>query len=833
MTKILIISDLHIDKFNGDQSRLDNYLILADDLLQLASDNSISQLYILGDIINKSVTTPEILSTLSRFISKLSTKLSISYILGQHDYSLSNIINDDLSHTYLSLYPITYIGGRQSSIKIEDVLLSFADYSRDKNIIAPKCDIFLSHISYDFIDYDDSNVRLFTIAGDIHKPNDYTKYHHPAYSISPPIQLHPSEPQQGYAMILTIDKSNASVERIKLPIRLTLKSNIDNKSIISTNIKIPDLSSSSDVNELFFNNDNNLKFIHSKIISKINKLPVIKTFKINKLVIDNFKSINHKEIIFNSNNDKIIYISGNNGSGKSTIMEALLLSFIGFGIKLSKYKPVDSHKYPSLQVYFYDDNHQYSIHRDESGVKLLKDNNQIELGKSKNDCQSALESIFPIIQYLPTLFIQTYTHLLDNYNIQSLLSLYLDLKYYDNIISETKYLIKKVNGNIYESNNSKLEIQSKIDLLENQYNIYQDKISKYSNYKDKSIEYYQGRIDKSKQLSEYKNQLESFNNKLSDLLMKSKIDISALPTIDELTNEREILTKNESLRIYKKKLQDKLTILENSDKLATCPNCNSEFSINHILIDDLKSQINQIPNETPTKYTNDQINKCIIQINNQKLINNEIEELNKSISNLNNQINNSDNTLESLEELYDGLTNVKLYKELEEQININRDEFNNLSNQLVSIESEINKSNLQLSLLEKYKSKFDITDMSSIPYTILTSLLSSISNNTIKFITSTTLINGENRFKISAQYNGIDYDLCSQGQKTMIDLTLFRALLTTKPTMPFVMLDETLSTLKSDNYDTAIDIVDNINSDKIIITSHQLDYNHYDSRIDL
>jgi DNA repair exonuclease SbcCD ATPase subunit len=820
MTKILLISDLHIDKFNGDQSRLDNYLLLANDLLQIAKDNDIHQLYILGDIINKSVTTPEVLSTLSKFINTLSSSLSISYILGQHDYNLSDIQSNDLSHTYLSLLPMTYLANQ--SLIIDNVNLSFADYSRDKHIIAPKCDIFLSHISYDFIDYDDTNVSMFTVAGDIHKPNDYTNYHHPAYSISPPIQLHPSEPNQGYAMILTLDNGLAIISRIKLPIHLTLLPTI-HKSI-STNIVSTNLESNIDD---ILDNDN-LKSIHSHIISEIDKLPTITTFTISKLVIDNLKSINHMTIDFNPN-DHIIYISGNNGSGKSTIMEALLLSFTGFGTRLSKYKPINTNHYPSLEVSFSTIDHNYILTRNESGITLLEDNINIQLGKSKQDCQLVLESRFPIIRYLSTLFIQTYTHFLDSHNLQSLLSLYLDLKYYEDIVSTTKSYIKKVSTKISDLTNKQFSLTSNLDLLDMQYS---QLLSDKDKYKDlKSYDYYQSKLNDCNNLYIYQDRLAKSKSRLSSL-QSSKVDISSYPTKSELLDMKSIIETDNANDRLRDKLQSQIDKLKSEDKYITCPSCGTSISTNQLMIGELQYQLIDIPPQTYVEYDLSTINDMISTIDKQESLDNDISDLNNDISYIESKIK-SINVTETHQELLDGLTNSKISSNLDNQITSNRNQYNDINNQISTIKSDLDKSNLQLSLLELYKSKFDITNMSSVPYNILTTLLSSISNDDIKFITSTTLVNGESRFKISATYNNIDYDLCSQGQKTIIDITLFQTLLTTKPTMPFVLLDETLSTLKSDNYDKAIDIIDDINADKIIITSHQLDYNHYDSKIEL
>lgn len=94
--KILCTADIHINDWSnfstldkyGRQSRLIDYLKLADVLVDLANKKECEAIILAGDISEKAIQKPHVLDVLGDFLRKLGNSFPVHLIHGQHDIAV-------------------------------------------------------------------------------------------------------------------------------------------------------------------------------------------------------------------------------------------------------------------------------------------------------------------------------------------------------------------------------------------------------------------------------------------------------------------------------------------------------------------------------------------------------------------------------------------------------------------------------------------------------------------------------------------------------------------------------------------------------------------------
>ena len=224
--KICCIADVHIDDyryFNPSQEdyerleltgdiddyRLKQCLTFAHALVTYGQRQGIENLFMLGDTINKPRSSPRVVHTCGEFIRTLNQQFHVYYILGQHDMD-AKIETLDVKDTFMSLFDgprTTYMHGQYLELGGRKFL--FKNWQPFDEVEFPDCDVALGHVSLGLCQRPLGNYKL-GVFGDIHTP---VQFNHLLgdnvtgvdYSVSPPYQLYPSQPDTGYFGIINTD----------------------------------------------------------------------------------------------------------------------------------------------------------------------------------------------------------------------------------------------------------------------------------------------------------------------------------------------------------------------------------------------------------------------------------------------------------------------------------------------------------------------------------------------------------------------------------------------------------------------------------------------------
>lgn len=766
MTNYVIISDLHLDEYEG---RLDKYIALAEELVKICQSHNTNELIIAGDIINRSVTTPKVVSTLNTIIMMFkSNGIRISYLLGQHDYNQKDIDGSNLTETYLGLLDMDYIGGTHR--RVEGLDIHFRDFERTNKVVSDECDVLIAHVSLGFQDIDQSKFKL-AICGDIHKPIQIGN----AISISPPMQIHPSEPQEGYYVLLSMDNGTFNYSRVQLPTIFTMPKPQRIKDIevvreqvdVRTQVKIPET-------------------IAQDITLDDLPKPIDMNFSLIRLDIENFRSIKKKHVDFDS---RVINIRGANGTGKSTILWALYYAFV--------YKR--GLDYTKLEVEFSYGDSTWIISRGEN--KIYKNGTEIKL-KSKTDFEDKIKDLFPFVELLEFFNVYTYKHFFDCDRIRLFEELF-NLKGYAHITSKTKELKKK-----YESEKSDLALKIA--------NINGQIFSIGSEIQDLS---YMNRNEIAARL----DTLKSWNDKLTTLRsMKIKNDTyieSLRKSLSIKLEPEDDLKADQQLHIKRDSLISSISKLKS--KIILCPKCGTK--INGGNIEELEKELSELPN---TKYEFNFINRQLALYENRLK---EVQDLNSyeaQAEKINNRITELEGRLQG-DEILELSTKLANYDQNERW----RAKLDSLNKELQALKSNDTKYDEKIKACDDLLEKIDIKNPNSIPVKKIEELTKDIETDEIKFSVLSELKNGNSKLDIQVIYNNIDYDNCSHGEKALLDLHLIRSITRSLGMVGFIILDESLCTLSPANYEIAGEIIQEINAYNILITSHQEGFNKYDKEI--
>lgn len=771
MTNFIIISDLHIDVYDN---RLPKYIELGNVLVDKCLKTNSKELIIAGDILNTSVTPPKVIYALKDIIDNFNRNgISVSYILGQHDFNLRNI-NGDLTNTYLPLLNMKYLGGQHRNV--EGIDIYFKDFERTNCVVPDKCDILIGHVSLGFQDIDQSNIKYIGLCGDIHKPTKIGK----CVSICPPMQIHGHEPQEGYCIELSID--NGKIVKC-------------NKTILPTIFKLPKpqrLKVLEDVKSIEVNKEVESYKVPESIVNDLDlsgaPKPIDLNFRVTRLEITNYKAIRHR--VIELDNNKIVFLQGPNGCSKTTTLDALYYSFVK-----------SRQKFDSLKVDFEYHGFSWTIIRS-NDCRILKDGVDIPF-KSKNEFESTLVSLFPFVTLLDFFYVRTYRRFFECDRVRLFEELF-NLKEYSYVAYQCKSLIKS-----YESKLNELNLQ--LSNSKGQYEAYKSQIIEMD-------------IDRDGLLTEY-TKLKEWSDKINTLEgMKSATEsnISRLSkSISYELLDKEELVQDQQLRVKRENLVRQISKIKN--QIIVCPNCGTKIHGSNI--DDLEAELASLPE--PKYESNFITNQLYLidtrdrDINNLKSNKEELDKITNRIKELSDRLVGKDlNSMISLVNKYD-------YNETLKSKVIG------LESTISDIESQISVLKDKIKDTESLINSVDIKNPESIPVKILERLVSYIETDNIKISILSQLKNGNDKLDIQVVYHGIDYDDLSSGEKCIIDLQLINCISKSLGMVGIIILDESLAGLDTMNYELAGELLSEFTTYNVLITSHQMGFSKYDKRIEL
>ncbi len=864
MTKCIVISDIHINDWASEVpgARLNNYIKLSEIIRDKAKEINAPWVFMAGDIIDKPVLPPHIVSVLKKFLANiLQANCQIGIILGQHDQNTREI--EDLKDTYLGVFMnknIHYL--HRKSLLIDGNKLYFENFTRSMEVDPIEdSDVYISHVTMGRQKVNNKKFKL-GLFGDIHDIMDIGNMH----SICPPICNHAHEYPYGVIGILTLNNgSEPEFSRwiydptFKIFPKLEKKINeIKNDDKLTDEEKII-VSMLSNEHDFYKDIEDTVKSlgledIHHEIDITNAPEAISLDFKIKKIYARDFKSI--KDMCFESDDlGKIVFVSGKNGSGKTSIMEAVYVALVGERRLVDRYQSLREGADIMVGIVLEYKGTTYEICRGNGWTKFMINGEEVQKG-NKAKLEDYINQCLPFLSLVPFFYIKTYEHFFDKDRL-TLVKKCFNLEIFDYFYEKGFMLSKIVQKQLSDLMTRTTQLKGN----------YQQEQLALENIKRDLKEYEEVDISREGKISEELNELRSTLVKRASLKMQSQ---TLRDRIEEL---KKILA--EVPKGSKEEIQNKINEYSEMDKLSSeikfckqtiiskenllkgvktvvCPNCSTEFQYEGQAKDTLLADI-----ENSKKELQEKQNKFSIYFNNlsgetksslqsklNKLEKRELYELQvksyeAELESVYAQMRDYDLDLSQMtqeKDLQEELVRIGKKKLLIDNMTRSKGNLDLILSDARELKVQRDEKAAKADKVLKYIQLFDMKNLDSLPYRILQKISKFLSNDEIEFKTCTELANGNLKLDISCKMKVgntfIDYDRCSHGQKTYLDFYILSRFLELLGTVGFLGIDEGLSALNVESYDKVCDIIKELKANMIFITSHQAGFAAYNSLIE-
>lgn len=861
MQKLIVISDIHIDDYRSDVpgQRLKNYIKLAEIIRDKAIELKSGYIILAGDILNRAVAPPHVLSVLYEFVKILGeSKAKLLYICGQHDINEKEL--SDVSNTYLNVFKSennTYYA-HGHSIVVEGTRIYFENYTRSLEVDpARQCDVYISHVTLGRVKVHNEKFKL-GVFGDIHDWVDIDNMH----SIGTPIQIHRMERPEGAIGVLTVEKGkDPKFERLvydpefKIFPKLKARDKAVNvKEVFSEEDKklIDILNCKHD----FYNEitqvvtDLGVLDIHNKIDMSSAPEPISLDFKLIRSYARDFKSIRDLNLEFDKLG-KVAFISGDNGSGKTSIIEMVFVALLGDRRLADKYQSQRPNADIMVGVVLEYKSSVYEICRGSGWTKFFI--NGAEITKSsKTNLENYIVDCLPFLRLMWIFYIKTYQHFFDNNRIEMVKKCF-NLEIFDAFYSQGKIVLAKANADLLKEQDKNNVLRGSYEtekthltaISEDLKSVEDADVSQEANLKNTLCKLRESLTQRAK----VKGKLEMIKSQMEELSEETTADLPSREVLKIYTARLKRLNEiSAEIRNTKRFIENTKGLLK-SIKTVVCPNCNTEISIGDSTKETLTKNLNDY-NEAlkgylaefsklsnlPNPYSQAELQGMLDKLGKAEVLASRLTKLKSEL-----EIHYS-----SLRDLDDQLSVMPLESELQEKL-ISIEKKKILLNTKLNCESRMqgiineaklcknrrDKLQVEVQKCIKYISIFDLKNLDSLPYKVLVKISEFLSTDDIIFKTYSELNNGNLILDISCKLKVgdefIEYDKCSQGQRTSLDFFILSRFLELLGNVGVVGVDEGLSALNPSRYDDACEIIRNLNSRLILITSHQLGFAEYDS----
>lgn len=865
---VIITADWHIGKhlrYNPSPNyRLNQSIDLAKRINELAHEYK-AEVWILGDIIDKAVSDPDVTAVLKDTLDALvDGNINVKYILGNHDaMNRSSKLNEKNSLLYLMDDYLEYMD--RKSVIYDNHKFTFSNYQRKIDMSwLEHTDVFLTHMSIGFGQVPDVNKFDLMFYGDIHNT---TQVLDKCISVGSPYQLRVTDESSNSVILLNtaalewrrIKLDNDKFRSLKLSYS-TEKSGYDpdlntwhilkKTKIQNTSIKESIQSSEIEFDKLLIQKvkDEDLERIHNYAISQCSDYnPVDFNFNLLDIRIHNIKGI--KDFYYEFKDSVIV--QGPNGSGKS--------SFI-----LSVYQMTGDMKWSRLLRKGH--NECYIIYRIKYQGKLfeLKRSNKDQYlkidgtdikYKDRRDFESVVLKNLPFLRY-------SYAYIFNYWNTELFGSMNPGVKL--NILSRFngldifKHLNKFTEARIEELNYSLKSHQREVDRVKSKYELLESQLDKLNKenldkYTSRGLGELKDRLDLVTEWMSNKKLLDEITDKRAELdenfnLEVNKARLSFLKGgIDYYS---ELLSKEDSLRSKGKlklkeveSLKHKYEYLLNHPNL--CPTCGQEvnpkeyqgnlksaeieYSQKLAEYKVLESEFLKFREDKPSiqnqldsrKSEYDKLNSYYIK---QEYLHNTynnpeskaiFEQLKLKVGVLSFSEDYKTKLTEEFFEYSRNYNKLLSKKELESQLNSIKEE----------LESSRSKRDRIKDELSDYKRYYEIINLKGPVYnSILNSVVKSMSNEQFKYsVTSDNDISVKYFYQLDNGWKS--YEDCSSGQKTQCDLHFLKSVL---HNVGLVIFDESFRFIDRFSTDEVASLINEIDSNLIILSTHDpnlpLDY---------
>lgn len=873
--KVLVTSDIHIDDFRlynvEDKSRLKQYYILLDKILQLKGQLGAEEIVLAGDITNKPVNPPYINKVLMDFLKGLSDNFKNVYIiLGQHD-SYQKTTGKEVSSlvSLLSSWKpnIKYV--HDQYIQFGNRTAYFSDFSYAKEVITPqrKVDAFFSHVTLPVgmikgQEIDETNFEL-GMFGDIH---DHIKVGK-CYSIGTPVQVGRTEIKTHTIGVWDTDTNTFERVPINQDNKLShIRPTTDRDKVgpdlnLNTYFYFKDTTLKTlDEKDLVIDNELNiseliaeavksyhLEDIHSEVATKTKYTPVDFAFTPIELELKNLRSCKHFKYNFK---EGITYVHGAVGSGKSTVINSIVEILLGKSMK-DKVTIGEKEGFMALTLSYA--GRTYKIVRNSHSTdQFFIDGVETSAGAVRA-IEQEIKDCLPFIEYSDSFFFganqqEILGELKPKRRVELLSKFYqLDLAeaYFETasvIQTDLTKQIKAEEAGIEEVKNKIVAYKALLDDSLNDFNV------EAANSRIKSLEEVLKNYDYNQKL---KIDLQTLNISKQNTLNRIKELEELSPKISELSDElnvlrqkapemKELKAKYDEFYSEKSKLEWQLQTSKEGSLTKICPTCKRPFDNEHkeehlAKIKELELRLSQMvaPDiQVYTRWETEGVAKKtqLVSLSSQY---EKIDELKGNLVKIDeaiSKINIVDLGELNTQEISQEISNLKL---LIDRYNRNRQSLNvveTLYSDLKMKEVNLEKDNL---LLERWTTYVNLLKFDGQVVTgLLEKLTEKMSNEQFKFKTLSYRKNGNSIPDLSVMFNKaghwITYEDCSTGQKCLCD-TYFISKLITYSGM--VMFDEFFANLDDQSLDPLFEIIRTIKSKYIIICSHSNNVTDIDNRI--
>lgn len=857
--KVIVLADCHIDDFNigGPGQFLREYSKVAEIVRDKAIEVEAPFIILAGDTLNKPISPPHVVAELYDFLRILSeSKAKIVWISGQHDQNVKEL--ESIKDTYLSVFKNIFYGHGQS-ITIDGCKLYFENYTRE-NYVDPlqESDVYVSHVTLGSQQVNNKKFKL-GVFGDIHEEMDIENMH----SVTPVRPFRAHENPHGVIGIITCDHENPTFERFIydpdykiFPKLEKVERTIKKETLTDEDREALEILSCNhdfykDIDEVV--EKMGLSEIHRLVNMSSAPEPISLDFRIKKFYARDFRSI--KDVCIELDKlGRVIFVSGSNGSGKSSLIDALFVGLLS-DRHIDRFQNNDEGSEIMVGNVLEYKGHEYEICRGKGWTKFIIDGKEVTKA-NKTRLDEYIYECLPFLKLLWFFYIKTYEHFFDKDRIEMVKQCF-NLNIFDHFYNQGKLILSNARQDLGKSLDETNQLKGKYDQEKvNLANFTRD-LESYSNIdinEESSI---------SESLSVLRNTLTKRATKKSQVnILRSHIQeleekINGLKTKDKETTMKQLKACKEQstlsieIRSTRRSIES-IDAMLNNLKMVTCPNCGSTFQFGGTAKEDLlkqKESLNDLLQGYSKQFkeasdicganTEKMLEDMLSQIERVEVYKGQLDKYNNEIEQAYSELRDLDFDLSLMpqeKDLQDKLVAIGKKKIIvqnrirsEQNVQIILEKAREVKQRRLQIQTKIEQA-------EKYVALFDMKNLDSLPYRLLVKVSEYLSTDTIQFKTYSEMANGNMKLDISCKmkvgdHRFIDYDDCSHGQKTILDIYILSRILELLGNVGIVTIDEGLSVLQADKYNQVCEIIRQLDAKNIFITSHDANFVDYDSII--
>lgn len=893
MSKILAVADIHIHDYPqrnpSEKFRLYQTRTVAQNIIEAGQREGCNIIVIAGDIIEKSIIRPYVQAEVKLFLDTVMQYFQYGYIIwGNHDIDTKGsdqVFNDCCLSVML---PSNLYYADKQEVVIDGTRIAFSNWRPEFDLswINGKVDVLFTHatISYSQDDLcasqklDESKFDL-AICGDIHKAAAAGKY--VSIGIPQRCKMGDSENQTGIVFDCqtkaykwtnlnprnnlmqfqyTVERekegwdSNTGVWSVYKPATLGL--GLDQKDV-----KVPAWEEIDNlINGIIV--ANNLQKVHGEVLQNLKDVDAKEVdfnFTLTRFYCKNWRSIDEVELFFNAG-DRIL-ITGQNGSGKSSLLSAIKYAFLD-NRSIKDFIQFGS-KECLAEVEFIYQGIRYKIQRGSKKYgfwiagELQKYNNKAEFEKD-------MHIRFPFIDYMDVYFFDSDHHKLiggiSPERKSEIISKFFKMDKIDAFNEQAELLLeqRRVKGLKWteeRDRESKLitYIDSKLALIQipqTPQNILldqkrqglemQQKWIAYNNFMTKTANLQASKKTQEDRIVELETKIKEFRD--PKLIQSEKQERESY--ISQISQKFQELSdvKMEGKRLFYDR--------EDLNKKKICPSCgqpikNSESLEQHKAELDKRISGLLIQQDNIYKYFsklglgreiidskggfagivsgyNQEIASRIAELDGQRRTYQELEQAKKNLSFVKSQIDSIGEEPEKIE-LPDNF--MEVMGKIEADLSI-WNEYNSLCKDKLDAESKM--KNCEKELISLQNEITDISDYIKLTGTtgkiyeeIMNRLANQFTDNQVKYEVMVYKFRNKDHLDLASYFinngNQVGYQACSSGQQTVLDINFLSKIVTG---MGLLVMDEFLKHLDPLNHDMCIDAVSQMNIGCVMLSSH-------------